>query len=84
MNIYFETSKEVEGEEYRWKHDGITYTVQLNSEKTLAWLSENTDIEIMSLKQADPNGYKQACGEETSAVVVIGAADGPTEMFVTY
>lgn len=83
VSIYFETSKEVEGEEYRWKHDGITYTVQLNSEKTLAWLSENTDIEIVPLKQADPEGYKQACGEAASAVVVIGGADGPTAMYVT-
>ena len=80
VNIYFETSKEVEGEEYRWRHDGITYTVQLNSEKTLEWLSENTDIEIVPLKEVNPDGYKQASGE----TVIIGGADGPTAMFVTY
>ena len=80
VSIYFETSKEVEGEEYRWKHDGITYTVQLNSEKTLEWLSENTDIEVVPLKEVNPDGYKQASGE----TVIIGGADGPTAMFVTY
>lgn len=84
-------------------YDGYRYPIYpcfsisltMDAERTMKWLADNTELEPMSLAEADPEDAENALQElrtmpthevkasAKASVGIIGGADGPTAIFVS-
>lgn len=67
----------------------------MDAERTMKWIAENTELEPMSMREADPEEAENALQElrtmptheakasPKASVGIIGGADGPTAIFVS-
>lgn len=75
--------------EKSWDYYYVDVQIPLDAENTLGWIRENTDIEPMSLYDADPDSAEEQIEElytpdsgKRGSVGIIGGADGPTAIYV--
>ena len=72
--------------EYKWT-DYLYTTLTMDAARCAAWLEENADIALMTLRESDPEAAEaqlsiQRTTTEQASVGVIGGADGPTAIIV--
>lgn len=75
--------------EKSWDYYYVDVQIPLDAENTLNWIRENTDIEPMSLYDADPDSAEEQIEElytpdsgKRGNVGIIGGADGSTAIYV--
>lgn len=66
--------------------DSTYITIPIDAARCTAWIEENTDLPLMTLRESDPESAAEQLTRTVptteTAIGVIGGADGPTAIFV--
>lgn len=92
VSFYLQLKRQMNEENGYPYYPYLSVEITLDAARTLAWLAENTDIEPMSLAEADPETAEETLQDlkavqthsRKSAVGIIGGADGPTAIYVSH
>ena len=79
--------RRVRGSIYDFTGMDSTYiTIPIDAARCTAWIEENTDLPLMTLRESDPESAAEQLTRTVptteTAIGVIGGADGPTAIFV--
>lgn len=66
--------------------DNTYIIIPIDAARCTAWIEENTDLTLMTLRESDPTSAEEQLARTVptteTAIGVIGGADGPTAIFV--
>ncbi len=66
--------------------DSTYIIIPIDAARCTAWIEENTDLTLMTLRESDPTSAEEQLARTVptteTAIGVIGGADGPTAIFV--
>ncbi len=92
IRFYLELNRQMNEENAYRYYPYLSVEITLDAARTMAWFAENTDIEPISLAEADPESAEEALQalkevqthDSKAAVGIIGGADGPTAIYVSH